>query len=267
MMAATALSMLLLSQSTWTEVKLAQSCLTYADCSTEVFAFPDAGEGKYILSVKGMDALTVQARLTACGLGEALAGKVRTSGGQPLEIQKLRAPIVEAPRPAGLSAAVLEQNRAVLNQTIRLGMTDPAKAGQSMMALFGVAEAGYQVVADPSVADGVAETNHQARTIRMNPRYSTSCAFWWAIRHELEHVAQLRFAKQCANASKRSVYLSQSMREYDAYLGDLAYAGFACKGSWLNQVESTAYPAMRTYLKRRIEELKQETRGNPANGG
>lgn len=254
MYSATALVMLFLSQSSWNEVKLAQSCLGYADCSMEVFSFPDARPGSFILSVKGMDARTAQARLAACGLGETLAGKVR-AGSQPLDIPKAAA-TAAAPAPAGLHPILLAQNKAELKRLLKLGMSDPVQAGHAVMELFGLAGAAYRVIADPKIPDGVAQTSHQARTIRMNPKYSSPCAFWWAIRHELEHVAQIRFAGQCAQAGQRSAYLSQAMSEYDAYTGDLGYNSFACSGVARDRVEEIASSAAQKYRKARIAEIR-----------
>lgn len=256
-----AMAVLLFSGSTATLVKQAETCLVYTGCGVEAFSVPSAEEGGYRITVSGMDDFTAQSRLAVCGLGKALQGKVTRKDGTPLALPAVDRAIVEGPAVATLGGNFLEANRAELERLTKLGMTDPAKAGEGLQALFGLKNR-YAFHADPALADGVAETDHLARVIRLNPKFSTACSFWWAIRHELEHVAQIEFAGKCAGEKQRSGFLSRPVREYAAYFGDLAFSGFACEGSWLNAIENTSWSAMRRFLGERLKELQPASAPN-----
>ncbi len=103
---------------------------------------------------------------------------------------------------------------------------------------FGINYNGYKVSYDPLLKD-YAITTHENATIRVGTGFMESaCDLILALRHESEHVAQMKRANECKALGMKSAFNDHLYRERSAYLNDILNVPTYCHSPRKIKVET-----------------------------
>jgi hypothetical protein len=248
------------------EMKLAEACLGYQDCSVTALVTPskvwsNGRVDQFQLQVARLDLNGVEKRLAGCGLGALLNGKLSDSNGAPVLLLELQTATLKAPAPAFMTDEFLRSNDGAIKNALALGPTDPAAAGNQLIGIFGLKDAGYTIDAtyvptkgaESKAPDavGMAYTSSGSKRVGLAASYKNGCLFWQVIRHELEHVAQNVHADKCAARGFPAYYNVEAIAEGSAYSGDSAYSTQYCSAAEALEIQANSLGAFKIYLKAR----------------